>query len=145
MLICDQTGATDRRRRRKRGTMEDSKKRIFINSLVGEGCGNCGDKSCCVSVLPLVTEYGRTRGIDESNCNKDFSRVNDFCPSFASVVGGGLKKIRARAKVDFSALPQPHVAMISSVRWREPVVQAALGGGRPELDDTTEGVGRAAT
>src|ERR1700761_3389688 len=107
VLIYDQTCATEKRRRRKRGRMEDPKKRVFINSLVCEGCGDCGEKSFCVSVLPKETEYGRKREIDQSSCNKDYSCVKGFCPSFVTVHGGALKKRKPGASVDFSALPLP--------------------------------------
>ncbi|GAP67188.1 indolepyruvate ferredoxin oxidoreductase [Mizugakiibacter sediminis] len=108
VLIYDQTCAAEKRRRRKRGKMPDPPKRVFINSLVCEGCGDCGVKSNCVSVLPLETEYGRKRAIDQSNCNKDFSCVNGFCPSFVTVHGGGLRKRGGSAEaVDFEALPEP--------------------------------------
>ena len=111
VLIYDQTCATEKRRRRKRGKIEDPKKRVFINSLVCEGCGDCGEKSFCVSVLPKETEYGRKREIDQSNCNKDYSCVKGFCPSFVTIHGGGLKKKKGgSAKVDFSTLPQPTFA-----------------------------------
>ncbi len=92
VMIYDQTCATEKRRRRKRGKLEDPKKRVFINSLVCEGCGDCGEKSFCVSVLPKETEFGRKREIDQSNCNKDYSCVKGFCPSFVTIKGGGLKK-----------------------------------------------------
>ncbi len=108
VLIFDQTCAAEKRRRRKRGKMIDPAKRTVINPAVCEGCGDCGVKSNCVSVLPLETEFGRKREIDQSNCNKDFSCVKGFCPSFVTVHGGGLKKKKgAGAEVDFSVLPEP--------------------------------------
>jgi indolepyruvate ferredoxin oxidoreductase len=126
VLIYDQTCATEKRRRRKRGRMVDPAKRIFINSLVCEGCGDCGEKSFCVSVLPKETEYGRKREIDQSNCNKDFSCVKGFCPSFVSVVGGGLKKKKGKGAVDFSNLPMPAFATDLAQPWN--ILVTGIGG-----------------
>ncbi len=126
VLIYDQTCATEKRRRRKRGKMPDPAKRIFINSLVCEGCGDCGEKSFCVAVLPKETEFGRKREIDQSNCNKDFSCVSGFCPSFVTIHGGGLKKRKGKSDVDFSTLPQPEFATDLSQPWN--ILVTGIGG-----------------
>jgi indolepyruvate ferredoxin oxidoreductase len=107
ILLYDQTCAAEKRRRRKRGKYPDPAKRVVINELVCEGCGDCGVKSNCVSVAPLETEFGRKRTIDQSSCNKDYSCVNGFCPSFVTVEGGSLKKPKKADAVDFSHLPAP--------------------------------------
>jgi indolepyruvate ferredoxin oxidoreductase len=108
-LIYDQTCAAEKRRRRKRGEMEDPARRLFINDLVCEGCGDCSDKSNCLSVLPLETEFGRKRLIDQSSCNKDYSCVEGFCPSFVSVNGGIPRKAAAVAEPPehLRLLPEP--------------------------------------
>ena len=81
-MVYDQTCATEKRRRRKRGLMEDPDKRSFINDLVCEGCGDCSSEANCISIEPLETKLGRKRVINQSTCNKDFTCVNGFCPSF---------------------------------------------------------------
>jgi indolepyruvate ferredoxin oxidoreductase len=114
VLIYDQTCAAEKRRRRKRGAFPDPDKRVVINDLVCEGCGDCGVKSNCVSVQPLETEWGRKRTIDQSSCNKDYSCVNGFCPSFVTVHGAKLKKGESVAEPDnWSALPAPSVPLIN--------------------------------
>ncbi|MEC9311133.1 MAG: 2-oxoacid:acceptor oxidoreductase family protein, partial [Pseudomonadota bacterium] len=92
VLIYEQTCATEKRRRRKRGKMEDPKKFAFINDLVCEGCGDCSVESNCLSVEPKETPFGRKRKINLSSCNKDFSCLNGFCPSFVTVEGGERRK-----------------------------------------------------
>jgi indolepyruvate ferredoxin oxidoreductase len=92
VIIYDQTCATEKRRRRKRGTLVDPARRVVINELVCEGCGDCSVQSNCMSVEPLETEFGRKRQVNQSTCNKDMSCVNGFCPSFVTVEGGTLKQ-----------------------------------------------------
>jgi indolepyruvate ferredoxin oxidoreductase len=113
VLIYDQTCAAEKRRRRKRHTFPDPDKRVIINELVCEGCGDCGVQSNCVSVQPLETEWGRKRLIDQSSCNKDFSCVKGFCPSFVTVHGAKLKKgVGVAADHDLPALPDPKLPAI---------------------------------
>jgi indolepyruvate ferredoxin oxidoreductase len=124
VIVYDQPCATERRRLRKRGKWNDPEKRAFINSAVCEGCGDCGKVTNCMSIEPLETELGRKRKINQSTCNKDFSCVEGFCPSFVTVEGGKLRKsmvtpqaapadprVTAAASGDavFSALPEPEI------------------------------------
>lgn len=118
-LIYDQTCASEKRRRRKRNEYPDPAKRVVINEAVCEGCGDCGVQSNCLSIEPLDTEYGRKRQINQSSCNKDFSCVSGFCPSFVTVEGGRPRKARPDARSDLQAafdttqeLPPPIVKPI---------------------------------
>ncbi|WP_372017329.1 indolepyruvate ferredoxin oxidoreductase family protein [Pseudoxanthomonas sp. 10H] len=127
ILIYDQTCATEKRRRRKRGKLEDPQKRVMVNTLVCEGCGDCGQKSFCVSVLPKETEFGRKREIDQSNCNKDYSCVSGFCPSFVTVHGGKPRKGRkAEAAARLASLPEP--AFRSSLEQPWNILITGVGG-----------------
>ncbi|WP_420863232.1 indolepyruvate ferredoxin oxidoreductase family protein [Algirhabdus cladophorae] len=106
VIVYVQTCAAEKRRRRKRGLFPDPDARIFINTDICEGCGDCGVQSNCVSLVPVETELGRKRAIDQSSCNKDFSCVSGFCPSFVTVSGAKIRKA-ATAEVDIPDLPLP--------------------------------------
>ncbi len=111
-IIYVQTCATEKRRRRKRGEFPDPARRVVINELVCEGCGDCSVASNCLAVEPLETEFGRKRTINQSACNKDFSCLKGFCPSFVTVEGGRLKKGTTAPEGDaaFPPLPPPPAA-----------------------------------
>jgi len=114
VLIFDQTCAAEKRRRRKRGKFPDPAKRVFINDRICEGCGDCGVQSNCIAVLPIDTDFGRKREVDQSACNKDFSCLKGFCPSFVTVLGGQPRK-GARTEQSMDELPlmvSPQLPMI---------------------------------
>jgi len=126
VLLYDQTCAAEKRRRRKRGTFPDPAKRVFINDLVCEGCGDCVKGANCVSVVPLETEFGRKRSIDQSSCNKDFSCLKGFCPSFVTVEGGTLKKPAALGEdIDPATLPMAALPPLDEA-W--PILITGIGG-----------------
>src|SRR5437016_5075146 len=126
VLIYDQTCAAEKRRRRKRGQFPDPDKRVVINELVCEGCGDCGVQSNCVAVQPLETEWGRKRTIDQSSCNKDFSCLKGFCPSFVTVEGAKLKRGKAiEAPANLPALPEPAQPAIGQTH---PIIVTGVGG-----------------
>jgi len=127
-IIYDQTCATEKRRRRKRGKLVDPAKRVVINELVCEGCGDCSVQSNCLSVEPVETEFGRKRRINQNSCNKDFSCVKGFCPSFVTVEGGQLKKPKKEKKGTLEglpALPEPALPVAENA-WG--VVVGGVGG-----------------
>ncbi|WP_172295596.1 indolepyruvate ferredoxin oxidoreductase family protein [Pseudoruegeria sp. HB172150] len=123
-IIYMQTCAAEKRRRRKRGSFPDPDKRVFINTDVCEGCGDCGVQSNCVSIVPVETELGRKRAIDQSSCNKDFSCLNGFCPSFVTVTGAKLKK-SATVDLDIGELPDP---VLPQIHGTYNVVITGVGG-----------------
>jgi indolepyruvate ferredoxin oxidoreductase len=126
VLIYDQTCAAEKRRRRKRGQFPDPDKRVVINELVCEGCGDCGTKSNCVSVQPLETEFGRKRTIDQSSCNKDFSCLKGFCPSFVTVEGAKLRRGKGvTLPASAGAMPEPVLPQIDQTYG---VIVTGIGG-----------------
>ncbi|WP_374299212.1 indolepyruvate ferredoxin oxidoreductase family protein [Paracoccus sp. (in: a-proteobacteria)] len=123
-ILYIQTCAAEKRRRRKKGQFPDPDRRVWINPEVCEGCGDCGVQSNCVSIVPLDTELGRKRQIDQSSCNKDYSCLKGFCPSFVTVEGGKLRKPKAEA-FDIPDLPLPALPAISGTHN---VVITGVGG-----------------
>ena len=129
VLIYDQTCAAEKRRRRKKGKIPTPTKRLFINDAVCEGCGDCGVQSNCTSLLPLETEFGRKRLIDQSSCNQDYSCVKGFCPSFVTVEGGKPRRQKAaNGSVDsaFPELPEPALPPLSESPYN--ILITGIGG-----------------
>ena len=114
VLIYDQTCAAEKRRRRKKKLMPDPDRRVLINELLCEGCGDCGAKSNCVSIQPVETEFGRKRVIDQSSCNKDFSCLDGFCPALVTVHGARPRKAKVKEQPDFPELPRPVIPAIGA-------------------------------
>ncbi|MDU9003634.1 indolepyruvate ferredoxin oxidoreductase family protein [Sedimentitalea todarodis] len=123
-IIYIQTCAAEKRRRRKRGLFPDPDKRVFINTDICEGCGDCGIQSNCVSIVPVETELGRKRAIDQSSCNKDFSCLKGFCPSFVTLEGAKVRK-EATTELTLPDLPQPDLPAINGTHN---VVITGVGG-----------------
>jgi indolepyruvate ferredoxin oxidoreductase len=144
VLIYDQTCAAEKRRRRKKKEFADPPQRLFINPLVCEGCGDCGVQSNCTSLLPLETDFGRKREIDQSSCNKDYSCVKGFCPSFVTVEGGKLRKSapsrKTAAEVSklqapvLPALDQPFNILITGIGGTGVITIGALLGMAAHLE-----------
>ena len=126
VIIYEQPCATERRRLRKRGQWHDPDKRVFIHPTVCEGCGDCGTVSNCMAIEPLETEFGRKRQINQSSCNKDFSCVEGFCPSFVTIEGAKLKSRDQRGELpDFPNIPIPELPKIDG-SWS--ILVAGIGG-----------------
>jgi len=116
VLIYDQVCANEKRRRRKRGTMAAAPRRVFINPLVCEGCGDCSKTSHCVSVEPLATEFGRKRKIDQSTCNEDYSCLQGFCPSFVTIEGATNAHAPKLAALTAESTPLPDIPPFEGVK-----------------------------
>lgn len=127
-IIYDQTCATEKRRRRKRGLLSTPDKTVVINELVCEGCGDCSVQSNCLSVEPVETEFGRKRRINQNSCNKDYSCVKGFCPSFVTVEGGQLKKPKQDKKGSLEALPNIPEPIVPVAEQAWGIVVAGVGG-----------------
>ena len=127
VIIYDQTCATEKRRRRKRGTLAQSPRRVVVNEAVCEGCGDCSVQSNCLSVEPVETEFGRKRRINQNTCNQDFSCANGFCPSFVSVEGKLKKAAPAKSKTA-AALPEIPMPTLPNADTAWGIVVAGIGG-----------------
>ena len=126
VMLYDQPCATERRRLRKRGKWQDPDKRVFINPAVCEGCGDCSTVSACMAIEPLETEFGRKRVINQSSCNKDFSCVEGFCPSFVTIAGARPRKgVQSANAIDVSTLPEPVIPEIDG-SWA--ILVSGIGG-----------------
>ena len=126
VLIYDEMCAAEQRRKRRRGQLPDPDTRVFINESVCEGCGDCHTTSNCLSVVPLETEFGRKRAIDQSSCNKDYSCVDGFCPSFVTLEGAKIRRGRARVgTADTAGLPDPAMPPID---WPYSIFVTGIGG-----------------
>jgi indolepyruvate ferredoxin oxidoreductase len=128
VLIYEQTCAAEKRRRRKRGAFPDPATRVLINELVCEGCGDCGVQSNCVAIEPVETEYGRKRAIDQDACNKDYSCLKGFCPSFVTVHGAERRKPKREAFASGSAFADPPEPALPSIERPYSIVATGVGG-----------------
>ncbi|MFN0038580.1 MAG: indolepyruvate ferredoxin oxidoreductase family protein [Burkholderiales bacterium] len=129
VLIYDQTCAAEKRRRRKKGEYPKAARRVFINEAVCEGCGDCGVQSNCTSIVPVETDFGRKRAIDQSSCNQDESCIKGFCPSFVTVEGGKPKKLRPAVQslpVQFESLPAVNAARLGKTPYN--ILITGIGG-----------------
>jgi indolepyruvate ferredoxin oxidoreductase len=124
-IVYEQTCAAEKRRRRKRGLLEDPLNRVMIHPTLCEGCGDCSVQSNCISIEPLETSLGRKRQINQSSCNKDYSCVKGFCPSFVTITGAELKKPAAAAAPDIAHLPVPAQPALNQ-SWN--IVVTGVGG-----------------
>jgi indolepyruvate ferredoxin oxidoreductase len=128
VLIYEQTCAAEKRRRRKRGTFPNPPKRLFISEAVCEGCGDCSVQSTCVSLTPVETDFGTKRQIDQSSCNKDYSCLNGFCPSFITVHNAEPRK-QGKVAIDpalFDSIVTPATAPLGDGGYA--MMVAGIGG-----------------
>jgi len=128
VLIYDQTCAAEKRRRRKKGTYPQAPRRVFINEDVCEGCGDCGVQSNCTAILPLETEFGRKRAIDQSSCNQDYSCLKGFCPSFVTLEGARPKKTKTgmQKNAPGDVLPDPPALAVDTAPYN--ILITGIGG-----------------
>ncbi len=142
VLIYDQTCAAEKRRRRKRGKFPDPAKRVVINELVCEGCGDCGVKSNCVSVAPVETEFGRKRTIDQSSCNKDYLLRQGLLPELrhrrgrqpAQAGEGGGRRVSGPARSGCRRSTEPYGILVTGIGGTGVVTIGALLGMAAHLE-----------